>query len=186
MYENNDHLSREIAWSEEELLYLQNASGKLSTSELSAALNKSTASIEQTAEAAGISLVRASSDLVWCTNCATWRTKLNTRTGWCRVCTMREQLKNREDACADALALMEPADRAVYEDTEVERQTRHLPPLPTKRFIETSENDEPAEEEARYLADLEEWQYHMLKLRYDAVKTRLRRMREKTGTNPRK
>ena len=33
---------------------------------------------------------------------------------------------------------------------------------------------------------METWECRVLKLRYDAAKTRLRRMREKTGTNPRK
>ena len=40
--------------------------------------------------------------------------------------------------------------------------------------------------EAAYLIELEEWEYRRLKLPYDAAKTRLRRMREVTGTNPRK
>jgi hypothetical protein len=37
-----------------------------------------------------------------------------------------------------------------------------------------------------YLLALEEWEYRRLKLPYDAAKTRLRRMRNVTGTNPRK
>ena len=35
------------------------------------------------------------SSFVWCDHCATWRTRLNSRTGWCRICTMREQLRGR-------------------------------------------------------------------------------------------
>ena len=99
---------------------------------------------------------------------------------------MREQLRGRERACAEALAAMAPSERAVYEKTEAERQSKRLPPHPVKRFVSATPDGKPRIEETRYLAEVEEWEYRVLKLRYDAAKTRLRRMREKTGANPRK
>ena len=47
-------------------------------------------------------------------------------------------------------------------------------------------SDERESAEADYLAAVEEWELAKYKRLYDASKTRLRRMREKTGTNPRK
>ena len=70
--------------------------------------------------------------------------------------------------------------------TEAERQSKRLPPHPVKRLVSATPDGKPRIEEARYLAEVEEWEYRVLKLRYDAAKTRLRRMREKTGANPRK
>lgn len=173
-------------WTESEEVYLVNAAGLLSLEDLGRALGRTEASIEEAAGRLGLDIRCVEASFVWCDHCATWRTRLNGRTGWCRICTMREQLRGRERACSEALAAMPPSARAVYEKTEAERQTKRLPPHPVKRLVSTAPDGRPRMEEARYLAEMEEWEYRVLKLRYDAAKTRLRRMREKTGTNPRK
>lgn len=173
-------------WTEAEETYLANAAGILSPENLGRALGRTEASVEEAAGRLGLDVRCDGASFVWCDHCATWRTRLNSRTGWCRICTMREQLRGRERACAEALAAMAPSGRAVYEKTEAERQSKRLPPHPVKRFVSATPDGKPRIEEARYLAEVEEWEYRVLKLRYDAAKTRLRRMREKTGANPRK
>lgn len=72
---------------------------------------------------------------------------------------------------------MAPSERAVYEKTEAERQSKRLPPHPVKRFVSATPDGGRASRRRRYLAEVEEWEYRVLKLRYDAAKTRLRRMR---------
>ncbi|RDB68744.1 hypothetical protein [Eggerthella sinensis] len=173
-------------WGEAERIFLKNAAGKLTPKELGRALDRDNDSIERIARESHLSLDVRTVRLVWCDKCATWRTSIDKRTGWCRVCTMREQLTRREEACADALASMPPRQRAIYEKTEAERATRRLPPHPSMRYLSPASPAERCEEEAAYLEAMETWECRVLKLRYDAAKTRLRRMREKTGTNPRK
>lgn len=173
-------------WSEPEHTYLRNAAGKQSFADIARALDRDTTSIEQEVLELSLPLDPPVIKLVWCDKCATWRTSISKNTGWCRVCTMREQLVRREEACADALATMMPHDRAIYEKTEAERATKRLPPCPTKKYLPASQQSERSIEDARYLEAMETWECRVLKLRYDAAKTRLRRMREKTGTNPRK
>ncbi|MFR1639149.1 MAG: hypothetical protein ACLSVD_08210 [Eggerthellaceae bacterium] len=121
-----------------------------------------------------------------CNECATWRTGIDDKTGRCRVCTMREHLRGREEACALELSMMAPEQRLVYERTEMQRRTRRILERPKKRESCPMSRYERSKAEERYLIDIEEWEYRTLKLRYDAAKTRLRRMREKTGRNPRK
>lgn len=135
----------------------------------------------------GLSLRCCRTRLVWCDECACWRSAIDLD-GRCRVCRMREQLAGREAACAEALAAMTPEQRAVYADSESRRATRSFQPRPkpTKRESCPVSRYERDKAEAAYLIELEEWEYRRLKLPYDAAKTRLRRMREVTGTNPRK
>lgn len=173
-------------WSEPERAYLRNAAGKQSLADIAQALERDASSVERAARELSLPLDPPTTKLVWCDKCATWRTSVNTSTGWCRVCTMRDQLIRREEACAEALAAMEPHERAVYEKTEAERTTKRLPPYPSKKHVPSSRQSERSTEDARYLEAMETWECRVLKLRYDAAKTRLRRMREKIGTNPRK
>lgn len=173
-------------FSEPERTYLRNSAGKLPAADIARALDRDTASVEQAARELDLPLDLPATKLAWCDKCATWRTRIDKRTGWCRVCSLREQLVRREEACAEALEAMAPQQRAVYEKTEAERATKRLPPCPFKKHVPASRRSERSVEDARYLAALETWECRVLKLRYDAAKTRLRRMREKNGTNPRK
>ncbi|WP_080801818.1 hypothetical protein [Arabiibacter massiliensis] len=172
-------------WGEADLRFLENAAGKLSAASVAAALARTEDSVERTARALGTTLAPPVRELAWCDRCATWRTSVSARTGWCRVCSLRDRIVGREEACAEALAAMAPQDRRTYEDTEAERGSKRLPPAPRMRLVSPSAAGR-TDEEAAYLAAMEEWEHQVLKLRYDAVKTRLRRMREKTGANPRK
>lgn len=179
------------AWTTREVAFLMESAGKLPLRTICRRLGRSERSVESMASklnrsGARLTLKCWSSKLVWCNECATWRTGIDDKTGRCRVCTMREHLEGREEACALELSMMAPEQRLVYERTEMQRRTRRILERPKKRESCPMSRYERSKAEERYLIDIEEWEYRTLKLRYDAAKTRLRRMREKTGRNPRK
>ncbi len=182
---------RHRAWTTREVAFLIDAAGRLPLRTICKRLGRSESAVESMASKLNrsgehLTLKCWSSRLVWCNECATWRTGIDDKTGRCRVCTMREQLRGREDACSRELAIMTPEQRLVYERTEAQRRTRKALERPQKRGSCPMSRYERSKAEERYLIDLEEWEYRTLRLRYDAAKTRLRRMREKTGRNPRK
>lgn len=172
-------------WTTAEIAYLRDTAGRIPRRDICRRLRRSRSSVETMACRLGVSLRCYMPKLVWCDECAKWRSHVDAD-GRCRVCRMREQLRGREDACAEALAAMDPAQRAVYEEGESRRQTRRVPPRPAKRASCPVSRYQRAKAEADHALAVEEWEHRCLKLRYDAAKTRLRRMREKTGANPRK
>lgn len=175
-------------WTTEELETLRDAAGKLPRREICRMLSRSKKSVERMAERQGLSLRCYRSRLAWCDDCASWRTYVSERTGKCRVCSMRDRISGREDACAEALAAMNPEQRCIYDENEALRQTRRQPsrPAPKKRESCPVSRYERAKADEDYLRSIEQWEYRRLELPYNAAKTRLRRMREVTGTNPRK
>lgn len=179
--------SAQRTWTTAEIDRLRDMAGRIPVREICRQLKRSRKSVEHAAARLGLSLRCCRTRLVWCDECATWRSALD-RDGRCRVCRMREQLAGREAACAEALAAMTPEQRAVYAESEAKRSTRRFPsrPRPAKRESCPMSRYERDKAQAEYLLDLEKWEYRRLKLPYDAAKTRLRRMREVTGTNPRK
>lgn len=178
--------ARQHEWTTDQIAYLRDTAGRIPRREICRELKRSTSSVELKAHRLGLSLRCYKFQLVWCVECASWRTYTDERTGRCKVCTMREQLRGREDACSDALAAMSIEQRLIYEESEAKRATRRLPKRPQKMASCAISMYERRRTEAIYLIDLEKWEHSCLKLQYDAAKTRLRRMREKTGTNPRK
>lgn len=179
--------SAQRPWTTDELDRLRDMAGRLPRRDICRELKRSRKSVEHAAARLGLSLRCYRARLVWCDECATWRSALD-KDGRCRVCRMRGQLAGREAACAEALAAMTPEQRTVYAESEAKRSTRRFPPRPKPEKRESCpvSRYERAKAEAAYLLDIEEWEHRRLKLPYDAAKTRLRRMREVTGTNPRK
>lgn len=180
--------SSQRPWTTNELEYLRDAAGRLTRREICRTLKRSNGAVKMAAKRLGLSLRCYVQRLVWCDDCATPRSYVDKATGKCRVCSMRDRLAGREAACAEALRAMTPQQRAVYADSEAKRSTRHYParPRPQKRESCVISRYERAKAEAAYQLNLEEWEYRRAKLPYDAAKTRLRRMREVTNTNPRK
>lgn len=161
--------------------------GVRSVDSIAYALGRSAEEVDNAAFLIGLDTRLECPDLVWCDECATWRTSVSERTGRCRVCEMHHRTEGREAACAEALASMTPEQRALYVSTESRRQgfkpPQRIPPL----AIPDGATEREAEAiKARHAAAVEEWEYRRAKLLYDATKTRLRRMREKIGANPRK
>ena len=142
-------------------------------------------SVKKAAGRLGLSLRCYRKKLVWCDECASWRSSLNSD-GRCRVCAIRDGLAGREAACSEAMAAMTPEQRSVYVNSESKRSTKRYPARPQKRESSPVSRYEQDKAQTGYLLEIEEWEYRRLELPYDAAKTRLRRMREVTGTNPRK
>ncbi|RDB63652.1 hypothetical protein [Eggerthella sinensis] len=177
--------SAQRPWTTDELERLRGMAGRLPVREVCRELKRSKGAVKMAASRLGLSLRCCRTRLVWCDECASWRSALD-RDGRCRVCRMRSQLAGREAACAGALAAMTPEQRAVYAESESRRATRSFPPRPRKRESCPVSRYEREKARAAYLLELEEWEYRRALLPYNAAKTRLRRMREATGTNPRK
>ena len=129
---------RHRAWTTREVAFLIDAAGRLPLRTICKRLGRSESAVESMASKLNrsgehLTLKCWSSRLVWCNECATWRTGIDDKTGRCRVCTMREQLRGREDACSRELAIMTPEQRLVYERTEAQRRTRKALERPQKR-----------------------------------------------------
>lgn len=177
----------QCGWTTTEERYLAHAAGSEPLCGICRKLKRSRASVKAKAHRMGVSLRVPVWGMSWCDSCATWRTSLSERTGRCRVCEMRERIAGREAACAEALAAMTPEQRRVYERTESARGSRKaMPPRPRKPGARAMGRSDAARAEKRWLAEMERWEYLREKRIYDAAKTRLRRMREATGSNPRK
>ncbi len=175
-------------WTTGDIAYLMDTAGRIPRRDICRELKRSNGAVKMASKRLGLSLRCHIPRLVWCDECASWRSHVDARTGKCRVCSMRDRIAGREDACSDALAAMTPAQRAVYEESESLRQTRRQPtrPKPQKRESCPVSRYERSKAEADWLLAIEQWEYKRLELVYNAAKTRLRRMREVTGTNPRK
>lgn len=178
--------SAQRPWTTADVRYLAEHAGRIPRRDICLALKRSSMAVYKMAKRLGLSLRVPVRGLVWCDECASWRTWVSERTGSCRVCQMRERLAGREAACAEALAAMTPEQRAVYAESEAKRSTRRHAPRPQRRRTDDMGLFEAARAEREWFAAVEEWEYRRLKLPYDAAKTRLRRMREVTGSNPRK
>ncbi len=175
-----------VDWTTSEIRFLVDAAGRLPRREICQQLRRSKKSVERTAARLGLSLRCYKTQLVWCTECASWRGYVDKDTGKCRVCSKRDHLAGREAACADVMASMTPEQRATYEESETLRETRRVPTRPTMPPCKNGSLYELERIKAEHLLALEAWEYRCLKYRYDAAKVRLGRMRKSTGTNPRK
>ena len=183
--------AKRLEWTTDEITQLIDMAGRIPAREIRLQLKKSKRSLESMVHelrksGVDITLRCFRTRLKWCNRCSTYRTYINDKTGHCRVCATGDQLQGREAACADALTAMPLKDRLIYEESEAKRQTRRLPVRPKKMPSQPCSMYERRKAEEHYLIELERWEYQCKKLQYDAAKTRLRRMREKSGTNPRK
>lgn len=180
--------SAQFAWTTERIDDLRDMAGRIPAVRIAETLGCSYWSVVKAANRLGLSLMCPVSRLVWCDGCASWRSSVSKREGLCRVCRMREQLAGREAACVEEYAAMTSAQRAVYDAQEAKRGTRPSSLGPRPKLGESSPVSmrERSKARAAYLLALEEWEYRRLLLPYNAAKTRLKRMREILGTNPRK
>lgn len=177
--------ARRIDWTTKELNYLRDNACILSARQICKHLKRSKSSVECQARRMGLSLRCYKQKLQWCPMCANWRATVSPKTGICRVCSKRQMLEAGEDRVSEALEQLSIDQRAEYNDQEVHRISK-MPPKPTKKKVDTKSRYLSAKEEERYAREIEAWQIKCIDLRIDANKTRLRRIREKSGTNPRK
>ena len=125
-------------------------------------------------------------EMFWCVRCATWRSELRPDSGWCEVCVRRERLIDYEWRCAEAMELMSEEDRFTYENTEAKRAPRKAIACPPVEAVREMAREKGVPFEIEWARVEEEHCLKCVKRDMNASKKRLSRMREKTGTNPRK
>lgn len=178
--------AKQHGWTTADEQFLLKYAGVLTRREICRELKRSTESVRNKAKRYGISLRCFVSKLTWCNNCATWRTTVSERTGYCRVCAKREMLARSEQRVSDALAHLSFNQRTVYLNEEAHRGTRQAPSKPVKQASTVGSLYARRKAEEQYQKDLERWEIACLDQLINANKTRLKRIRQKLGTNPRK
>lgn len=178
--------ARRRDWSTKDLEYLRDNAGVVPMRDICRHLKRSKNSVDWMSRHIGVSLRCYRRTLEWCPSCAKWRSTVSPRTGQCRVCSKRKSLVDGEWRISDALAQLTPEQRSRYEEEEVKRGKRRMPVKPKKMFVSPRNRYRRAKEEERYAIALERWEIKCIDLDIDANKTRLKRIREKLGTNPRK
>lgn len=172
-------------WTGEEIKFLKENAGILSRREISYELKRSSIAVKRMAGRLGLSLRCFTRKLEWCNTCATWRSTISPKTGKCAVCRKKEQLESAKFRTADAYAQLPAEHRETYAESLAIRTTT-FPPRPKKQGSCPVSRYYRSKAEEQYLRDLERWEVACLTRLVDAEKQQTKRMREKTGTNPRK
>ena len=172
-------------WTTEELRFLQENAGILTRREICYELKCSAPAVKFMAGQLGVSLRCFKRKLEWCNTCAAWRSTVSPKTGKCAVCRKREQLQAAKFRTADAYEALPAEEKLTYDKSLVLRGSG-VPPRPKKQASCPVSRYYRSKAEEQYLRDLERWEVACLTRLVDAEKQNLKRMREKTGTNPRK
>lgn len=172
-------------WETFEVIYLLKNAGFYSVRSLSAHLGRECSDVENVLCSLGVDGVLLVPELLWCDSCATYRTEINAK-GMCRVCQLKKNLAGTEDRISKELKQLPLELQAVYSDSEALKGFRASPkPLPIKESKGATDKQKRLAEVA-YLVSMEQWQITNAQRLYNASKTRLKRIREHLGTNPRK
>lgn len=174
------------SWTTKDEQYLRNNAGLIPADKIGKHLGRSTKSVRRKAESMGLSLRCFKSELKWCPSCAKMRASVSPVTGICRVCSKQHNKEEGEWRVSKALEQLTQEERIEYARQEARRGRRHMPPKPVKRVINPKHRYLYTKEEDRYAREVELWEIRCLDLDINANKTRLKRIREKLGTNPRK
>ena len=181
------HVSRtgehHTPWATSDIRYLRENAGHVPIAELARHLKRSQQAIRSRACILGVSIRCYRRTRVWCDQCATWRTALDSD-GRCPICRLRDQLQAVEGRISDELQAAPEDVRELYARTESLRASA-VKSVPMGEWREGSEYDRMRVQEV-YLRNVEEAERATLQRMVDACKTRLKRIREKRGTNPRK
>lgn len=173
-------------WRGSDTEYLRSMAGRIPLSEISASLGRSNGAVKMAAKRLGLSLRCSMPRLVWCNECASWRSRVNPKTGKCRVCQMRSRLKGREDACSREYASLTVQQRYNYDKNESRRGPRasSIEPRPVKQGSCPVSRYERDKAEAEWLLAIEQWEYRKVERAYGAAKKRLSNMRKLIGNSP--
>lgn len=176
-------------WTTSEERYLAERAGIDSLRQICRELKRSRSSVKTKASRLGLSLRTYERLTVICPKCGKARAKSGSwtgRTGFCEVCRMRDSYEAALRAQADAYAQLPQGMRPDYDLSQAATGRSRLPPRPPMPKL--SDLDRVHRERADELHDIEveRWEKQCLKLLTDATKQRTKRMREKSGTNPRK
>ena len=178
--------SRQQSWTIADEQFLIKYAGVIPRRKICREIKRSRKSVEHKAKRLGVSLRCFVSSLKWCNNCTTWRSTVSETTGFCRVCAKREMLERSEQRVSDALAQLSFEQRTKYLQEEAHRGKRKMPPRPRKRITPSDSKYAVKKADELYMKELEQWEIACLDQAINANKTRLKRIRQKLGTNPRK
>lgn len=176
--------ARRNDWQLDEVRYLLDNAGRVPKHEICRKLRRSSKSVEHMAsrlrsQGYAISLRCYQSQAVTCPSCG--RSSLTAReTGICRPCTLCRRLAATEGQISDLLRRL-PADvRSIYEDTEAEKGTRIIDPMPKMpTYAEPPTLYQRLRDEEAYDKAMEEWEAQRIQRELKAAQKRKERIARK-------
>ena len=182
-------VSADRPWTTEEERYLREHAGIDHVREICRKLKRSRRSVEAKASRLRVSLRHCERLTVICPKCGEARAKAGgwtSTTGICEVCRKRAAYEDALRRQAEAFEDLDPAYRAVYSATDARTGASKVPPRPCAPDVSGLSPARAQRARELHAIDVEKWELYRLKLLTDAVKKRTQRMREKSGTNPRR
>ena len=178
--------SRGRSWTTSEVRLLMEWAGRRPLPDICNDLGRTEASVRSKVGelrrcGADVSLRYYESKLVWCPNCATWRTRVFGRTGTCLVCRLRERVARSERRCEEALASLPDEARAEFLSKQFKRGSV-ASPMPRADAPEGASRYEATKAEAEHAVLVEHWEVDHLRKMANAEKMRLSRIRKKART----
>lgn len=119
-----------------------------------------------------------------CPVCGCRRATLG-KDGICEPCRLKRQLEEIERRVSELMARLTPEQRAVYEKSEAQRESR-ADPMPKPRPTDGLDGYERAKASEEHDAAMEAWAAAYLKRRVKAAQKRKERIQEKVNENDRR
>lgn len=119
-----------------------------------------------------------------CPVCGCRRATLG-KDGICEPCRLKRQLEEIEWRVSELMARLTPEQRAVYEKSEAQRESR-ADPMPKPRPADGLDGYERAKASEEHDAAMEAWAAAYLKRRVKAAQKRKERIQEKVNENDRR
>lgn len=169
-------------WRESELAYIREHAGKVPAREIRKALRVSREQLKgavrwMRARGEDVDLRCFSPRTLVCPSCGMARTLFGAE-GICEPCRLSRRLAETEAEIAGLLPLLAPGDRATYERTEAQRETRGDPMPATPRTSGMGAYDRAAAMERHDIA-MERWQAARLRRLLKAAQKRKERVSKK-------
>ena len=169
-------------WRESELAYIRDHAGREPAREIRKALRVSREQLKgavrwMRARGEDVDLRCFTSRTLVCPSCGMARTLFGSE-GVCEPCRLARRLAETEAEIADLLPLLSPADRATYERTDAQRETRGDPMPASLRTSGMGPYDRAMAEERHDIA-MERWQAARLRRLLKAAQKRKERVSKK-------
>lgn len=169
-------------WRESELAYIRDHAGRVPAREIRKALRVSREQLKgavrwMRARGEDVDLRCFTSRTLVCPSCGMARTLFGSE-GVCEPCRLARRLAETEAEIADLLPLLSPADRATYERTDAQRETRGDPMPASPRTSGMGPYDRAMAEERHDIA-MERWQAARLRRLLKAAQKRKERVSKK-------
>lgn len=180
--------SKRIDWTTSETAYLMKNASKVSQRDICCHLKRSAKSVERKAahlrsEGFDVNMRTCKSRTRICPSCGHARSRFS-RKGFCRVCDARSRYAAAKERQAQAYAPLSIGLKVEYDKQEAKIESS-LPPHPIRGKPPEGKSAARRWEE-RCDIETEKWELKCLERLTNAAKKRTQRMREHTGTNPRK